>query len=96
MLRPYLQNILESYIKLMDSIDNEGVIAALESIVLVYHNEIVPYSYQLVTHLVNAFQKLCEKQRQQQNNNDEDDDDFDDGESELTAAGCLEAIRRIL
>lgn len=29
----------------MDSIDNEGVVAALESIVTTYHNEIVPYSY---------------------------------------------------
>ena len=45
MLRPYLQNILESYIKLMDSIDNEGVVAALEAIVSIYHNEIVPYSF---------------------------------------------------
>lgn len=39
----------------MDSIDNEGVVAALENIVSTYHNEIVPYSYQLINHLVAAF-----------------------------------------
>jgi hypothetical protein len=76
----------------MDSIDNEGVVAALEGIVSTYHNEIVPYSYQLINHLVAAFQKLCQKQH----NRADDDDDGDDGECELTAAGCLEAIRRIL
>lgn len=29
----------------MDSIDNEGVVAALEVIVSTYHDEIVPYSF---------------------------------------------------
>lgn len=45
MLRPHLQTILECYLKLMDSIDNEGVVAALEAVVSVYHDEIVPYSF---------------------------------------------------
>lgn len=94
MLRPHLQTILECYLKLMDSIDNEGVVAALEVIVSTYHDEIVPYSFQLISHLVSAFQKLCQKQ--QEKAQIDDDDDYDDGESELTAAGCLEAIRRIL
>lgn len=48
LLRPYLQNILECYLKIMDEIDNEAVVNALEAIVQSFHNEIVPYSYQLI------------------------------------------------
>jgi hypothetical protein len=45
MLRPHLKTILECYIKLMDNIDNEGVVAGLEAVVSIYHDDIVPYSY---------------------------------------------------
>lgn len=95
LLRPYLQNILECYLKIMDEVDNEGVVNALEGIVQSFHNEIVPYSFQLINHLTMAFQKYCLKQQKQMENND--DDGYDEyGETELTAAGCLEAIKRIL
>lgn len=63
LLRPYLQNILECYLKIMDQVDNEGVVNALEGIVQSFHNEIVPYSFQLITHLTMAFQKYCLKQQ---------------------------------
>lgn len=78
----------------MDEVDNEGVVNALEAIVQSFHNEIVPYSYQLIQHLTMAFQKYCLKQQKQMEQNDEEYDDY--GETELTAASCLEAIKRIL
>lgn len=92
LLRPLLPQILEIYLKLMDQIDNEGLVAALEGIVDSYQNEIVPYAYDLVVHLVNAFQKYCSKS----NNLNKDDEEEDESEAELAAVGCLEAIRRIL
>lgn len=93
LLRPLLPKILEIYIKLMDQIDNEGLVAALEGIVDSYQNEIVPYAYELIVHLVNAFHKYCHKTKNAAN---KDDDDEDESEAELAAVGCLEAIRRIL
>lgn len=93
LLRPSLPKILEIYLKLMDQIDNEGIVAALEGIVDSYQDEIVPYAYDLVVHLTSAFHKYCQKSNQQTQNTNDDDDD---SEAEMAAAGCLEAIRRIL
>ena len=93
LLRPLLPKILEIYLKLMDQIDNEGIVAALEGIVDSYQNEIVPYAYDLIIHLVNAFHKYCNKTT---NAAKDDDEDNDESEAELAAVGCLEAIRRIL
>ena len=95
LLRPSLPKILEIYLKLMDQIDNEGIVAALEGIVDSYQQEIVPYAFDLVVHLTSAFHKYCQKSNKQSMNPDNDDDD-DDSEAEMAAAGCLEAIRRIL
>lgn len=93
LLRPSLPKILEIYLKLMDQIDNEGIVAALEGIVDSYQQEIVPYAYDLVVHLTSAFHKYCQKSNNQALNTNEDEDD---SEAEMAAAGCLEAIRRIL
>lgn len=90
LVRPGLQQILENYIKLMDIIDNEGIVSSLENIVLNFSAEIVPYAQQLASYLANIFHKYCTKQNQGL------DDSDDDGEAELAASGCLEAIKRIL
>ena len=94
LLRPSLPKILEIYLKLMDQIDNEGIVAALEGIVDSYQQEIVPYAFDLVVHLTSAFHKYCQKSNKQAANTNNDDED--DSEAEMAAAGCLEAIRRIL
>ena len=93
LLRPSLPKILEIYLKLMDQIDNEGIVSALEGIVDSYNQEIVPYAYDLVVHLTSAFHKYCQKSNKAATNTNDDDDD---SEAEMAAAGCLEAIRRIL
>ncbi|KAM3136652.1 hypothetical protein pb186bvf_011288 [Paramecium bursaria] len=90
LIRPQLNQVLEIYIKLMDIIDNEKLVKSLEEIVKQFQKEITPYAVQLINHLANIFQKYCHKQNQQ------GDDSDDDGETELAAAGCLEAIKRIL
>jgi hypothetical protein len=89
MIRPGLSQVLETYIKLMDIIDDEGIVASLEIIVQNFQQEIGPYSVQLISHLAILFQKYCRKQDQQ-------GESSDDGETELAAAGCLGAIKNIL
>lgn len=76
----------------MDVIDNEGIVRSLEDIVHDFSVEIAPYAVQLTQHLSTLFLKYCNKQ---QSLGDGDDSD-DDGETELAASGCLEAIKRIL
>ena len=75
----------------MNAIDHEGVVASLEGIVQTFDQDITPYAFDLIVHLATQFHRLYQK-------NVENDDDAgdDDGESELAAAGCLDAIKRIL
>ncbi len=62
LLRPILPNILEIYIKLMDQIDNEGIVAALEGIVDSYQDNISPFAHRLIQHLCMAFHKYCSQE----------------------------------
>ena len=64
--------------------------SSLETIVKLFSAEIGPFSVQLIQHLATIFTKYCGKQNQNNDNSD------DDGETELAAAGCLDAIKNIL
>jgi hypothetical protein len=86
LLKPYLKFILEGYLKLMDEIESEDLVNALEEIVSLYRHDIGPFAIQLTQQLVNAFHRLV-------HTNIEDDDD---GESALAAQGCVVTVRRIL
>lgn len=44
MLRPELPTILEKYIEIMQTLDNEGVVLALEGLVQKYAQEIQPFA----------------------------------------------------
>lgn len=61
LIRPGLSQVLETYIKLMDIIDNEGIVRSLEDLVHDFSVEIAPYAVQLTQHLSNLFQKYCSK-----------------------------------
>lgn len=88
MVRSYLSEILRIYLKLMDEIDSEELVASLEGIVEEFQHDIGPYAYDLCVHLSSAFYKLRLK--------DNDADVDDDGECSLAAGGCLQAIGKIL
>ena len=90
MVRPGLNKILEIYVNLMNIIDNEPLVKSLEIIVQNFSEEISPFAEQLTVQLANIFHKYCKKQNQ---GIDESDDD---GEAELAAVGCLDAIKRIM
>eukprot|EP01016_Furgasonia_blochmanni_P056412 TRINITY_DN9612_c0_g4_i14.p1 TRINITY_DN9612_c0_g4~~TRINITY_DN9612_c0_g4_i14.p1 ORF type:complete len:722 (-),score=286.95 TRINITY_DN9612_c0_g4_i14:171-2336(-) len=87
LIKPGLDKILGEYIKLMDTIDNDAIVNSLEGIVDTFGNEISPYAVELINYLVKTFFKYCEKGEK---------DDDDEGEGELAAAGCINAIHRIL
>ena len=43
-LRPGLEMLLKTYLKIMDDIDFDELVEALKTLVEVYHDEIAPYA----------------------------------------------------
>ena len=84
-LKPALKEILHQYLNLMNEIDSEELVSALELIINRYKDDISPFAFQLTEQLVGSYQRLVSV------NVDEDN-----GESALAAVGCVTAIRRIL
>ena len=52
-LKPHLHSILEVYLRIMEEIDSEELMSALEGIVEGYSEEIGPFAVQLSQQLVN-------------------------------------------
>ena len=50
-LKPALSNILEVYLKIMEDIDSDELIGALETFVEMFSDEIGPYAVQLTQQL---------------------------------------------
>jgi hypothetical protein len=93
LIAPSLKGFLEIYLNLMDKVDNEGIVAALEGVIESFSEHITPFAYDLIASLSTAYFKYISTKA------DEGDDDDDDGamdEVELAAAGCLTAIKTIL
>ena len=74
LLKPYLKEILGSYLKLMTEIESEELVNALEEIVSLYNEDIGPFATELTTHLVASYQRLIQT-----------NPDDDDGEAALAA-----------
>ena len=55
-LKPALKNILECYLKIMDEIDSEELIGALEQIMEVFADDIGPFAVQLSQQLASKYQ----------------------------------------
>ena len=88
-LKPALKNILEVYLKIMEDIDSEELIGALEEIVERFSEDIGPFAVQLAQQLASKYKALVTEEPGQQ-------DDDEEEEKALAAAGCVTAIRRIL
>lgn len=88
MVRGHLSTLLAIYLKLMEEIDSEELVASLEGIVSEFSADIGPYAYDLCVHLSSAFYKYRSK--------DSEIDNDDDGECQLAAGGCLDAIGKII
>ena len=60
LLKPYLKEILQIYLKLMSEIDSEELIGALEEIVSHFKEDIGPFALELTEQLVIAFKRLSQ------------------------------------
>lgn len=54
-LKPALKDILETFLKLMNEIDSEDLVTALEEVVGHFKDDITPYALQLSEHLVGSY-----------------------------------------
>lgn len=86
-LRPGLETVLRTYLKIMDEIDFDELVKALKSLVDVYEEEIAPYAVSLCQTLGAAFMRLLAVKGT---------GDDEDQETCLTAEGLMNAIRNVL
>ena len=54
-VKPALKNILEVYLKVMEEIDSEELVSALETIMTVFNDEIGPFALQIVSQLAGKY-----------------------------------------
>lgn len=90
MVKPFLNNILAEYVKLLDTFDNEDIIRSLENIISTFSDSIAPFAAELIRHLSTVFLKYCKIDHEKSK------DDNYEGDVEMAASGCLNAISIIL
>ena len=83
-LEPGVNEIIGAYLQVMQEIDQDELVNALEEVVNIFDDKIEPFAYELVQQLVSRFKKISK--------NESDDG----GEAMLTATGLICAIRRII
>jgi hypothetical protein len=86
-LRPGLEVLLKTYLKIMDDIDFDELVEALKKLVDTYHDEIAPYAVSLCSKLGEAYVRLI---------NMKGSGEEEDNETCLTADGLMTAITRVL
>jgi len=86
-LRPGLEVLLKTYLKIMDDIDFDELVEALKKLVDVYHDEIAPYAVSLCSKLGEAYIRLISAKGSGEE---------EDNETSLTADGLMTAITRVL
>ena len=60
-LKPALQSILEVYLRIMEEIDSEVLVDALQEIMECYDDQISPFAVQLSQQLTNKYQSLIQE-----------------------------------
>lgn len=93
-LKPGLGKIFTIYLDLIEKVDNQHLVEALEGIINKFGDDIAPFAVDLIRHFGSLFEKTaCNDEGE--GGDDENDDDGQD-ERELAASGCLSAIANIL
>ena len=72
MVQPLLKDILTVYLQLLENYDLQNIVNSLQSIVEDFANEIGPFAFDLIKHLVKLFFKLFNKDTEQANNEEYD------------------------
>ncbi|CAL5220954.1 g3058 [Coccomyxa viridis] len=86
-IQPLIPNLLNQLFALMNEVESEDVVFALETIVENFGSEMAPFAVGLCQHLSQAFWRLQESA---------EDDDADDGEGLMAAYGCMRALSTVL
>ena len=84
---PGLEDLLKSYLSLMNEFDNEEIVDAFENIMIIFADHIKPYALDICKHLKEQYIRCM---NQDQGNSDEYD------ASIMTAIASLTSMRRIL
>ena len=84
-IKPKLDVILKCYLGLMHELDNEELVAAFESLMTIFQDDIGPYAAEICLHLRKQYQRLIAQDAQE-----------DEGESILAAVASFTSIRRII
>ena len=80
-----MQSIFEVYLKTIEEVDSEELVQSLSDFMLIFQDDIAPYTVQLATNLTSQYQRLIQVGFE-----------ADEGESTLAAVGCVQAICRIV
>lgn len=83
LLRPHLQEIVQEYFRIMNEVENEAILGALQGLVESFGEEIDPIAATMVSHLINAFEGFSSA-------------GSDDDESAFNATQCLDTITCII
>jgi len=84
-LKPYVRDVIKIFLKIMEEIDQEGVINSLQEIIVTYKAEVTPFALELLAKLGETFFSYVTSI------NEEHED-----ESKLAAEECLYAARKLL
>ncbi len=87
LIRPGLEHLLKTYLKIMDDIDFDELIKALQELVENYQEDIAPFAIGLCQKLGEAYIRLVQIKGTGDN---------EDQETSLSAEGLMSAIRRVL
>jgi importin-7 len=60
MLKPLLGNLIENYLNLMNEVDSESLADALQSLMLVFSDDIMPFAIDIITKLAATYQNHVE------------------------------------
>ena len=83
-MKEVLPNLLEKYLEIMEEIDHEELVQALEELVGSYKDDIAPFAIQLTKKLVENYKKIVSSIT---------DEEGQWGEASMTAACSIQAIK---
>ena len=83
-----LPHMLTKYLEIMEDIDQEELVTALEELVQIFGEGIAPYSVDLATKLVENYKRMVQAA--------DDDEEASYGEAGMAASSCVMAIKRIV
>ena len=90
-LKPSLASMLEIYLQLMEEIDSEELMMALEDVIDSYSKYIEPYAVQLCQQLANRYKLLTVKPEAADDANSSEEE-----ERNLAATACVTTINQIV